>query len=181
MKRLKNKIIVFKDYPDFRPNLSPKEVFQLGSFGGTYYRPIKSNITNKKYKDQHLEYPKNWFNKLDIETQVCSSVCNSKLNFYKVKSGQSLRAWEEAGWIEPQDPYGWFQWYCRFYNGRRDKDDERQIKRWMGVCGPKGRWKNRLINMINDKKTHVNDFTVSPVIRQLLQHWGYRITSKDLK
>jgi len=127
-KILKNGVIVFSDFPEFRPNLSPKEVFQLGSFGGTYYRPIKSNITNKKYNNQHLEFPKSWFIGLDSKTQVTSSICRTSLNKYKVSSGQSLRAWEESGWITPQDPYGWFQWYCRFYKGRRSSDDKRQIK-----------------------------------------------------
>lgn len=173
--RLKNGIIVFEDFPKFRPNLTPKEVFQMGSFGGTYYRPIYSTITKKNYKNPHLEYPKNWFEGLDIDTQVASSICRPSLNKYKVKSGQSLRAWEEAGWIKPQDPYGWFQWYCRFYEGRRSPDDERQISRWSGVCGPKGRWKNRLINNIKKKNTTKNDYSVSPVIRQLLQHWAYKL------
>ena len=59
--RLKNGTIVFEDFPKFRPNLTPKEVFQMGSFGGTYYRPIYSTITKKNYKNPHLEYLKNWF------------------------------------------------------------------------------------------------------------------------
>ena len=53
--------ITFKEYPEFRPNLTPREMFQLGSFGGTYWRPIYSSITNKKYKNQHLDYPKSWW------------------------------------------------------------------------------------------------------------------------
>lgn len=180
MNRLKNGTLIFKDYPDFKPNLTPKEVFQLGSFGGTYYRPIYSTITQKKYSNTHKEYPSDWFKGLN-DNQVISSNCNKSLNKYKAKSGQSLKAWEDAGWITAQDPYGWFQWYCRFYEGRRSPDDERQVKRWLGVCGPKGRWKRRLANMIKDKKTTLNDYSVSPVIRQLLQHWGYVLKQSDLK
>lgn len=181
MKRLKNGTIVFSDFPDFRPNLTPKEVFQLGSFGGTYFRPIYSHVTKKKYKNEYKEYPKSWFSGLDIEKHVASEKCDKDLNKYKVNSGQSLRAWEKSGWIKEQDPYGWFQWYCRFHEGRRSDDDERQVKRWLGVCGLKGRFKNRLINMIKKKNTRLDDYSVSPVIRQLLQQWGCVLKSSDLK
>ena len=85
-----------------------------------------------------------------------------------------------SNWIDKQDPYGWFQWYCRFYQGRRSNDDERQIKRWSNLAGPNGRFRKRLMNMIIKKKTNYNDETVSPVIRQTLLHWGYELTSSDL-
>ena len=80
-----------------------------------------------------------------------------------------------------QDPYGRFQWYCRFYRGRRTSDDERQIGRWLKLAGPNGRFKKRLINMIKKKNTSYDDEKVSPVIRQVLLHWGYQLTNKDLK
>ena len=50
--------LIFKDYPDFRPNLTPREIFKLGSFGGTYWRPIYSSVVNKNLKNVHKKYPK---------------------------------------------------------------------------------------------------------------------------
>lgn len=81
------------------------------------------------------------------------------------------------GWIKAQDPYGWFQWYCRFYMGRRTEDDIRQIKRWKSFDG---RWKSNLVNQIKKKGTSFDDFSVSPTIRQSLLHWGIEIITKDI-
>ena len=177
------KNIHFKDHPDFKPNLTPREMFLKGSFGGTYWRPIYSSITKKKYKNQHKKYPKSWWKNIPEEF-FTSSVCNKninkyKVNRYKVNSGTSLKYWEDKGWMKKQDPYGWVQWYCEFYNGRRSNDDERQIKRWLNFAGPNGRFRKRLINMIKNKQTKYNDFNISPVIRQGLQHWAYQLTKKD--
>ena len=85
----------------------------MGSFGGTYYRPIYSSITKKKYKavDVIKEYPKSWFKNVDIEKMVTSSTYDKQINKYKVVCGSSLEMWETKGWIVEQDPYGWFQWY----------------------------------------------------------------------
>ena len=69
--------------------------------------------------------------------------------------------------------------YCRFYNGRRTDDDKRQIQRWLSLAGPNGRFRKALINKIKDKNTKFNDESISPVIRQTLQQWGYRLTQKD--
>tara|TARA_B110000495_G_C22780176_1_gene456354 strand:+ start:267 stop:797 length:531 start_codon:yes stop_codon:yes gene_type:complete len=173
----------FKDYPEFKPNLSPVQILKMGSFGGTYFRPIYSSVTKKHYKSEDVikEYPKSWFKGIDIGEMVTSPKYNKKVNKYKVKCGSDLEDWEKSGWMDKQDPYGWFQWYCRFYMGRRTDDDERQIKRWMALTGPKGRFKNRLINMIKKKDSKYDDETISPVIRQTLQHWGYKLTSNDLK
>jgi len=171
--------IHFPDHPEFRPNLTPQEIFQAGAFGGTYWRPIKSTITKKSYKNPHLEYPKSWWRGLDPETQLTGKICRPKLNKYKVKSGTSLRYWEKKGWIKPQDPYGWIQWYCRFYQGRRTEDDARQIKRWLGIAGNKGRFRNRLILMCHQKGKKYHDISVSPVIRQLLLQWAYKLTLRD--
>tara|TARA_Y100000996_G_C22546365_1_gene652015 strand:+ start:1499 stop:2044 length:546 start_codon:yes stop_codon:yes gene_type:complete len=172
----------FSDYPDFKPNLTPKQVLKAGAFGGTYFRPIKSSVTGKSYTSKSVisEYPKSWFSGLDINKQVTSSKYDKNVNKYKVKCGSSLQDWEKSNWIDKQDPYGWFQWYCRFYQGRRSNDDERQIKRWSNLAGPNGRFRKRLMNMIIKKKTNYNDETVSPVIRQTLLHWGYELTSSDL-
>ncbi|KZT35991.1 hypothetical protein SISSUDRAFT_1050575 [Sistotremastrum suecicum HHB10207 ss-3] len=101
------------------------------------------------------------------------------MNNYGVKAGQSLEAWEKAGWVTEQDPRGWFQWYCRFYLGRRTADDERQIDRWLGVCGPTGRFKTALVKKIANQSASWNDRDISPVVRQTLQHWAYRLTEAD--
>jgi hypothetical protein len=91
-----------------------------------------------------------------------------------------LDYWELKNWISAQDPYGWFHWYCRFYQGRRSIDDTRQISRWLNCCGPKGRWKNNIIRKIIQQEKEYDDFSVSPTIRQTLQHWGYELTIEDI-
>jgi len=179
--RNKDGQLVFKDWPDFKPNLCPKEVMQLGSFGGTYFRPIQSSITGEKYSGVWKEFPSDWFENLDTKTQVAASTYENRINKYKVKCGGSLQMWEESGWIIKQDPYGWFHWYCRFYLGRRTDDDSRQVKRWLNCTGPKGRWKNNLIAKCVRSNLPYSDKSVSPVVRQTLQHWGYVLTEKDYK
>jgi len=173
----------FPDHPSFKPNLSPKEVMQLGSFGGTYFRDIVSAVTNKKHKGRDVikEYPKDWFKGIDVATLVCSPTYKKQVNKYKASCGASLGQWECSGWISPLDPYGWFQWYCRFFLGRRTTDDKRQIDRWSKGQGPKGRWRSRLCNDIINKNGKFDDAKISPVIRQVLQHWAYKVTAADLK
>jgi hypothetical protein len=178
--RLKNGTIKFKDHPEFTPNLTPRDIFKLGSFGGTYWRPIKSGVTKKKHRNVHKEFPNSWWNGIP-KSHLTSPNCKKEINKYGVNSGTSLRYWEKKKWIKAQDPYGWVQWYCRFYQGRRSPDDARQIKRWQAFAGPKGRFKLRLVNMIKKKRTTWNDYSVSPVIRQGLQHWAYQLKSSDLK
>lgn len=173
--------LVFKDFPDFRPNMTPKEVLQAGSFGGTYFRPIYSSITKQNYTDVWNELPEDWLEGLKIKTQVASPTYREGVNTYKVKCGGSLEMWETSGWIVTQDPYGWFQWYCRFYQGRRTKDDERQISRWAKCAGVKGRWRSNLITKVVRSGCGYDNPTVSPVVRQTLQHWGYRLTAEDYK
>ena len=173
--------IIFSDYPNFKPNLNPEEILNSGAFGGTYFRKIYSSITKKKYKNQYKEFENyGWFKNLNISTQIASEVCRPSLNKYKVKAGSSLKAWEDSGWIRSVDPYGWFQWYCRFYCGRRCNDDERQIERWNKYAGEKsGRYRRRLINMCIKQNKKFNDYSVSPVIRQGLLHWAYQLNLKD--
>lgn len=174
--------IFFKDYPEFKPNLTPKEVFQLGSFGGTYWRPIYSSVTEKNYKDQHKKYPLDWWKGLPEKNLTNDyDSYDTKINKYKVKVGTTLEFWEEKKWIHKQNPYGWMQWYCDFYIGERGPDDERQIDRWTKTAGPKSRFRRALINKIKDNNSKYNDETISPKIRQTLQHWGYVLTERDLK
>ena len=105
--------LVFPDFPQFRPNLTPREVLQLGSFGGTYFRPITSSVTGQSYRDVWKELPKVWLEGLDIKTQIASSTYCKSLNKYKETCGGDLEMWESSGWITSIDPYGWFMWYCR--------------------------------------------------------------------
>ena len=109
--KLKNKNDFYKL---FKPQLTPKKMLELGVFGGAYF-----GLNTK-------EYPKSWFNNAKISKNF-----DVNLNRFKVKSGLSRKEWQEKGWIFKQDPLGWFQWYCRFSNGRRIPHvDEIQIKRW---------------------------------------------------
>lgn len=172
----------FKDYPEFRPNLTPREIFKLGSFGGTYWRPINSAITGKKYKNQHLKYPKTWWEGIpeDHLTRKWEDY-DISINKYGVKVGTTLEFWEEKEWIKKYHPYGWVQWYCDFYNGKRSEDDKRQIQRWIRTAGPDSRFRRVLINLINKNNAKYDDFSISPKIRQTLQHWGYVLTEKDCK
>jgi hypothetical protein len=169
---------MFSDYPEFTPNLTPQEIFELGSFGGTYWRPIYSGVLKKKLKPPLSDYPKSWWKNIPMENLVSEEYDKSK-NKYKVKVGTSLEFWESKKWIKPSHPYGWVQWYCDFYMGKRSDDDERQIKRWLGIAGPRGRFMRFLVTQILKKKTDYNDENVSPKIRQVLQHWGYKLTKKD--
>lgn len=169
---------VFKDYPDFRPNLTPREMFKLGSFGGTYWRSIYSSVTKKDYKNQHKKFPKSWWKGIQ-DDRLTSSVYDIKKNKYKVKVGTSLEFWEGKNWITKHDPYGWVQWYCNFYRGRRSPDDRRQIDRWKGLTGENGRFRKWLVTLILKKKGKWSDETISPKIRQTLQHWAYKLTKKD--
>tara|TARA_R110002049_G_scaffold1641_4_gene12501 strand:+ start:24863 stop:25381 length:519 start_codon:yes stop_codon:yes gene_type:complete len=172
--------MIFKDYPDFTPNLTPTQIFKRGAFGGTYWRPIYSSITKKHYKNVHKRKALHkLFNGIS-EEYLSSTVCNKQLNKYNVNASTSLRYWEKKKWIKVQDPYGWIQWYCMFYQGRRTSDDERQIDRWKRLAGPNGRFRKRLVNMIKKKKTSYNDYSISPKIRQTLLHWAYELKNSDL-
>ena len=176
---IKPKTLKFKDYPDFKPNLTPSQIFQLGAFGGTYWRPIESKITNKKYKNQHLKFPKEWWKGLeDKHLTTKFKDYDKSINKYNVKVGTTLEFWEDKGWISKYDTYGWVMWYCNFYNGRRCPDDERQVKRWKGIA----RFKHNLINQIlKSKDKKYDDYKISPKIRHVLQHWGYQLTKADLE
>lgn len=183
---------VFPDYPQFRPNLSPSEVLQLGSFGGGYFRPIFSGTTRVNYGDEvWKELPQTWLQGLNIAKQVKSRNYDATINRYKVKCGGDLAMWEDSGWMRDSDPYGWFQWYCRFFQGRRCEDDDRQISRGMQCFGPTGRWRGNLCGKVLDSvaakpssrtiETETENYSISPVIRQTLQHWGYKLTPEHVR
>lgn len=163
---------------DFHPNRTPEEVLRAGSFGGTYFRPIVSAVTNISYIAKDVledSVEKDWIKGVPMN-MLTSKTYRVAINNYGVKCGGSLGMWESSGWITPVDPYGWFQWYCRFYRGRRCDDDARQISRWLKSAGPKGRFRAQLCNKILAAKTTHDDNSISPVIRQTLLHWGLEIT-----
>lgn len=171
---------IFEDYPDFRPNLSPRQIMIYGSFGGTYYRPIKSMFYQTELKDQHLKYPKSWWKDIPADHLTREwKKYDKKINKYKVKVGTTLEFWEEKGWIRKSHPYGQYQWYCDFFMGKRSHDDRRQIDRWKGIASENGRFRKWLITIILKKDGKWNDYNISPSIRQTLQHWGYELTKSD--
>lgn len=171
--------LIFVDYPEFTPNLTPREIFELGSFGGTYWRPIYSSVANRNLKNQHLKYPKYWWRSIH-DSKLISPHYDVNVNFYGVKCGSTLEAWEKSGWISNEHPYGWVQWYCDFYKGKRCPDDERQIRRWIRTAGPRSRFRVALINLIMKNNTNHDDYNISPKIRQTLQHWAYKIDKNDI-
>ena len=98
---------------------------------------------------------------------------NKNINKYKVKVGTSLEFWESKNWINKTHPYGWVHWYCDFYLGKRGPDDDRQILRWKKIAGQNGRFTRFLVTQILKKNKKYDDESISPKIRQVLQHWGY--------
>jgi hypothetical protein len=168
----------FSDYPDFSPNLSPRDMFKLGSFGGTYWRPIKSKFYKTTLRNRHKNYPSSWWKGIPEENLSSNGYDNSK-NKYNVKVGTTLEFWESKDWIIKSHPYGWVEWYCDFFMGKRSEDDKRQIQRWKNLAGCKGRFMRFLVTQILKKDGKYDDNTISPKIRQVLQHWGYKLTKKD--
>lgn len=138
--------------PEFKPDLTPQEMLALGVFGGIYMR----DCTN--------EFPKEWFTHAKFAPQH-SRIHDASLNLFNVNASQPLSVWKKKGWIYKDDPRGWFQWYCRYYMGRRIPDeDARQIKRWKAM--------RRHIAQI-EKNCRSGDMFCRPVQRQALLHWAY--------
>ena len=138
-----------EDFADsFKPCFSPQEMLEMGIFEGKYCNDCKN------------EFPKEWFKKAKI-----SDVADESLNYFKIKSRQPLSVWQEKGWIIGPDPRGWFQWYCRYYMGRRIPNvDEVQIKRWKAFSRHAGQIR------ANCKK---GDLKCRPRQRQALLQWSY--------
>lgn len=137
--------------PEFQPQLSPQEMLELGVFNGKYLN------------DSRNEFPKEWFEHAKLYKGE-NKAGDPSLNFFKIKASQPLSEWQRKGWIHPQDPRGWFQWYCRYYMGRRSEDDERQIKRWKAF--------KRHIAQVKGNCAF-GDFQCRPKQRQALLHWAY--------
>ncbi len=132
----------------FRPELTPKQLLRLGVFGGRYMT------------DCAAEFPNDWFEKAKLTPERH----DPKLNYFGVNASQPLAVWRAKGWIYHEDPRGWFQWYCRYFLGRRCPDDERQIKRWRAV--------RRHIAQLK-KNCRRGDLECRPRQRQALLHWAY--------
>jgi hypothetical protein len=135
-------------HPDFQPELTPKEMLELGVFGGKYMT------------DCTKEFPSEWFS----NTKLCPKRHEPSLNLFGVIASQSLREWRNKGWIYEEDPRGWFQWYCRYYIGRRCIDDDRQIKRWRAMRRHVAQIKNNCWQ---------GDLNCHPKQRQALLQWAY--------
>ncbi len=135
-------------HTDFKPELTPKEMLRLGVFGGKYMT------------DCWKEFPADWFTR----AKLCHERHDPKLNYFGVNASQPLSVWREKGWIHPDDPRGWFQWYCRYYRGRRHPDDERQIKRWKAIRRHIGQIKKNCVR---------GQASCRRRQRQALLHWAY--------
>lgn len=134
--------------PEFRPDLTPKEMLELGVFGGQYMT------------DCRKEFPKSWFVRAKL-----SHVRDPRLNCFGVDASQPLSEWRRKGWIFKDDPRGWFQWYCRYYMGRRlPEEDARQIRRWKAIA--------RHIAQIK-KHCKRGDASCRRKQRQAVLHWAY--------
>ena len=133
---------------EFRPELTPKEMLALGVFGGKYLT------------DCCDEFPADWFAKAKLSPDGR----DPSLNYFRVNASQPLSVWRAKGWIHPEDPRGWFQWYCRYYRGRRMADDARQIGRWKAI--------RRHIRQI-ERHCDPCDHCCRPRQRQALLHWAY--------
>lgn len=134
--------------PEFKPELTPKEMLELGVFGGKYMT------------DCQAEFPVEWYN----NAKLCAEKQDPNLNFFGTNASQPLGVWKSKGWIHPDDPRGWFQWYCRYYLGRRHADDQRQIKRWKAI--------NRHVAQVKFYCT-AGDLECRSKQRQALLHWAY--------
>jgi hypothetical protein len=134
--------------PAFTPELTPAEMLRLGVFCGKYMT------------DTRDEFPASWFAraKLSPERRDCG------LNYFEVDASQPLSVWRAKGWIHPDDPRGWFQWYCRYYLGRRMEDDARQIARWKAI--------RRHVRQV-EKNCERGDMSCRRRQRQALLHWAY--------
>ncbi len=132
----------------FTPELTPKQMLNLGVFGGKYL----TDCTD--------EFPADWF----VGAKLCAAQHVPELNFFKVNASQPLQVWQAKGWIYWEDPRGWFQWYCRYFMGRRCSDDQRQIRRWRAL---------RRHEAQVEKHCTQGDWTCRPKQRQALLHWAY--------
>ena len=134
--------------PEFRPQLTPKQMLELGVFGGKYMT------------DRRDEFPAAWF----VRAKLADGRRDPRLNYFDVNASQSLAVWRRNGWIHLQDPRRWFQWYCRYYMGRRTAHDRRQVRRWRAIA--------RHVAAIR-KHCEPGDCECRRRQRQAVLHWAY--------
>ena len=134
--------------PEFRPDLTPKEMLEMGVFGGKYMTDCRD------------EFPKAWFEK----ALLSPGFHDPKKNYFGINASQPLSVWKAKGWIYPEDPRGWFQWYCRYFMGRRCPDDARQIRRWKMMSRHIAQVKKNCPEGVLDCRKKQ---------RQALLHWAY--------
>jgi hypothetical protein len=134
--------------PEFKPQLTPQQMLAMGVFGGKYMTDCAN------------EFPDEWFD----DAKLSPEKHNPDLNFFQEKASKPLSYWQQKGWIHTDDPRGWFQWYCRYYMGRRHEDDARQIRRWKAMTRHISQLRNNCIK---------GDLLCRPRQRQALLHWAY--------
>jgi len=135
-------------HADFRPELTPKQLLALGIFGGKYMT------------DCAAEFPDDWFER----ARLCPAKHDADLNCFKINASQPLSVWRANGWIYHEDPRGWFQWFCRYYMGRRCADDQRQVRRWRAI-------RRHLVQLQRNCERY--DMSCRRRQRQALLHWAY--------
>ena len=187
--RDKKRTFHFDDYPDFTPNKSPEEMLKEGCFGGSYYRPLRSKTLGIVIEDDWKELPQDWIAGLHVAKYLTSPSYDPDVNKFKVSCGQSIEEWEAAGWIRHEyDVRGWFQWYTRFFRGRRCGDDARQVSRWKKCVGETGRWRRTLLKKyvqmgvreVFDDGDEEDGKEVSPVMHQTCHHWAFEVRQEVL-
>jgi hypothetical protein len=186
--RDENCVFHFDSHPNFVPNKAPWEVMCEGAFGGTFWRKYHSLRLGLTIADDWHELPTTWLHGINPAKQLTKSEYDASVNKYRVRAGQTIEEWESNGWIDHRfDLRGWFQWYCRYFQGRRCEDDDRQISRWVKCAGENGRWRRTLlkkyvlagIRSVTDEED--DDIEgVSPVIHQTLHHWAFEIRQNVL-
>jgi hypothetical protein len=136
--------------PNFTPDLTPQEMLELGVFGGIYLR------------DCAAEFPATWFNHAKFAEGAAKDI---SLNYFRIDASLPLSHWQDKGWLSSEDPRGWFQWYCRYYMGRRILgEDQIQIKRWKAIRRHAGAIR---------KNCEPGDCNCRRKQRQALLHWAY--------
>lgn len=136
-------------HPDFKPDLTPADMLALGVFGGKYLTDCRG------------EFPASWF----ARAKLSPKRRDPTLNCFGVNASQPLSVWRAKGWIYPDDPRGWFQWYCRYYLGRRlPAEDARQIRRWRAI-------QRHIAQLVRHCRR--GDRTCRPRQRQAILHWAY--------
>lgn len=144
----------FEDHPDFLPSLTPASMLKMGIFGGHYFGSRHS----AKFKEHTADLPQEWFDGVLLVDDY-----DKINNHFNVKCGKDYDWWVAKGLMHADDPLGWFHWYCRFYNGRRHQDDDRQIQRWSNFR----RWETNILHTVPGQ------INKRPAVRQSLLHWAY--------